>query len=720
MRKLSILTLIWCCAVLFNHNIFAQETGKKLLSFKDAAYQNPAIFPKRLSNITWRSDSKAYVEHKGTFFQQTHVGGKPEPYTLFNLDELNAVFKAHALDTLKRLPYIKKWEGDAFVVQQSDRVFKINMQSKSIETLNSWEGETDNKDFSQHYDLAFTRDNNLFVAQKGKTIQLTDDEKGIVNGQTVHRNEFGINKGTFWSPKGQYLAYYRKDERKVGDYPLVDIEQREAALQSIKYPMAGMQNEVVKLRVYNLKTQQTVEIQTGDSIDQYLTSVSWGPNEKYIYIGLLNRAQNHLAMNQYRVADGAFVKTLFEESAKTWVEPEYPLYFLPNTNERFVWLSERDGWMHAYLYNTQGQLIKQLTSGEWQINDILGFDKEGKRLFFSGTKESPLQKQIYSVALKNTKINKLSGAHGTHSAIFSPNKAFFIDTYASTDMAKAYELRTDKGKKVSTLLEDKDPLKDYNLGKMEMGTLTAKDGTPLYYRLIKPMDFDSTKTYPVFFYLYGGPHAQLVTDSWMGGASMFMQVMAQKGYVVFTIDNRGTPNRGFAFENAIHRQLGKLETQDQMVGVDFLLNLDYVDPDRLGIQGWSFGGFMTINMLLENPGVFKAGVAGGPVIDWKWYEIMYGERYMDTPEENPEGYKQSSLLNKAKNLQDHLLIIQGAMDGTVVWQHSQSMLRQCIKDGIQVDYFVYPKAEHNVHGIDRAHLLEKMYLYINQHVNAEK
>ena len=317
-------------------------------------------------------------------------------------------------------------------------------------------------------------------------------------------------------------------------------------------------------------------------------------------------------------------------------------------------------------------------------------------------------------------MKKLSGDHGTHHAIFSPNKNLFIDTYSSTDVAKVYELRSLKGKKIKELMRDIDPLKDYDLGEMSMGTLENEDGTELYYRLIKPADFDSTKKYPVFYYVYGGPHAQLVTDSWRGGASMFMQLMAQKGYVVFTMDNRGTPNRGFAFENTIHRKLGKNEVADQLVGVDYLLSLPYVDENRMGIQGWSFGGFMTINMILEEPGLFKAAVAGGPVIDWKYYEIMYGERYMDMPSENPEGYKSSSLLEKADKLQDHLLIIHGAVDPTVVWQNSLSFIQKEIELGNQVDYFIYPRSEHNVRGIHRAHLLEKMYLYLNQYLKGDE
>ena len=477
-----------------------------------------------------------------------------------------------------------------------------------------------------------------------------------------------------------------------------------------------MTNEVVRLGIYDLKTQEIIFLQTGDSIDHYLTNVCWGPDEEYIYVSILNRGQNHLWMNKYKAVDGSFVATLFEEQATTWVEPELPMQFLKNRNDQFIWFSERDGWMHMYIYNTKGQIVKQLTKGEWSVLNLIGFNESGSDVLFVATKESPIQKHIYSVNIKKGKVKKLSDEHGSHRAIFSPNQQYFIDSYSSTDVAKVYELRSSNGKLIKELLRDENPLKDYSIGEITVGTLENEDGTDLYYRLIKPADFDSSLKYPVFYYVYGGPHAQLVTDSWMGGANIFMQLMAQRGYVVFTIDNRGTPNRGFAFENAIHRKLGKNEMADQLIGLEYLLEQNYVDEDRLGIQGWSYGGFMTINMMLENPGLFKAGIAGGPVIDWKYYEIMYGERYMDQPNENPEGYKSANLNEKAKQLEDHLLIIHGAVDPTVVWQHSLTFIQKAIEENKPVDYFVYPRAEHNVGGKHRAHLLEKIYLYLEMYL----
>ena len=700
--------------LLLNTYTLAQE---QQLTFEDAVYYNKDILPARMFNISWMVDNQSFTYIKNEAVLSVSNTKINQVDTLFKLQDLNSILVSLDSLSLAKLPSITWTDTKTFTFINEHRLLQIDLKKKKVDILVSWNPQAVNNDFSINNDLAYTIDNNLYIASDTVQVVSEDSLAGIVNGQTVHRSEFGITKGTFWSPKGNYLAFYRKDQSMVKDFPLVDITSREAEVNNIKYPMAGMTNEVVTLGIYNLHNQQTTFVQTGDSIDQYLTSVSWGPEEEYIYIAILNRDQNHLWLNQYKVEDGSFVKTLFEEQSTTWVEPEYSLHFLKKRKDQFIWFSERDGWMHMYIYNTNGQFVRQLTQGEWEVNDFLGFDKSGETVFFTATKESPIQKHIYSVSIKGGKVKKLSNAHGTHKAIFNSDMSYFVDAYSSTDVAKVYELRNSKGKKIKELLRDENPLKDYALGELTLGTLENEDGIELYYRLIKPANFDTAQKYPVFYYVYGGPHAQLVTDSWMGGANLFMQLMAQKGYVVFTLDNRGTPNRGFAFENSIHRKLGENEMADQFVGVDFLLEQTYVDASRLGIQGWSYGGFMTISLMLEEPGLFKAGVAGGPVIDWKYYEIMYGERYMDTPEQNPKGYKNASLLLKAKNLEDHLLIIQGAIDPTVVWQNSLSFIQKAIEEKKQIDYFIYPRAQHNVRGIDRAHLLEKMYLYLDMYLH---
>jgi len=687
MKRLSFILLGGL--IVMASSLWAQD---KELTFEDAIYHNRSILPKRLSSLSWQSNSQNFSYKENGKIVLRSISDKAKADTILSLTDFADLVLGEDSLKLGRIPRFSWTKKNELTFNHQNKLLKFNTNTKVITEINAWEEGAENSQFSINNDMAYTFGNNLFIAKQGEKITVTKDSiDGIVNGQSVHRSEFGITNGIFWSPKGNALAFYRNDQTMVKDYPLVDITAREAEVNNIKYPMAGMTNEIVKLGIFNINTEETIFVQTGDSVDHYLTSITWGPEEEFIYITILNRDQNHIWLNKYNAADGSFVHTILEEESSTWVEPEYPLYFLKNKKDQFIWFSERSGWMHMYMYKTNGQPLEEvaLTQGDWMVNEFLGFDESGKNVFFSSTKESPIQKHIYSVNIKSKKVKKLTKEHGTHNAAFSPNMQYFIDSYSSTDVAKVYALRNIKGKEVYELLRDENPLEDYNLGEITLGTLENEDDIELHYRMIKPANFDTAVEYPVFYYVYGGPHAQLVTDSWMGGANMFMQLMAQKGYVVFTLDNRGTPNRGFAFENAIHRKLGKFEMEDQLTGVDFLLEQDFVDADRMGIQGWSYGGFMTTNLMLSNPGLFKAGVAGGPVIDWQYYEIMYGERYMDTPEQNPEGYKNANLLEKADLLENHLLIIHGAIDPTVVWQHSLAFVQQAIKDKKQVDYFVY-------------------------------
>ncbi len=502
----------------------------------------------------------------------------------------------------------------------------------------------------------------------------------------------------------------------VGDYPLVNIDTREAQVENIKYPMAGMTSEEVTLGVFDMKTYTTVFMKTGEPKDHYLTCVTWDPTEKFIYIAELNRDQNDLKLNKYNALTGDFVATLFEEKNDDYVEPLHPLYFLKNKPDEFIWFSQRDGYQHLYLYNTKGVLLKQITSGYWVVTDYLGTDDKERFVFFTATKDGPIQNNIYSVDLKTGNYQRISPDHGTHYGMVSHSGDYVIDIYSSTEIVREYDMLDAKGNIVQVLQENSDPLKDYDLGKTSVFTIKAEDGTDLYCSMITPADFDSTKKYPVFLYVYGGPHSQLVTDSWLGGAGLFLNYIAEQGYVVFTLDNHGTSNRGLAFEQAIFRNLGTLEVADQMKGVEYLKYLPFVDPARIGVNGWSYGGFMTLSLMLKNPGVFKAACAGGPVIDWKYYEVMYGERYMDTPESNPEGYKNASLLNYVDQLTGKVLIINGTMDKTVVWQNSLTFIKKCVDEGKQLDYFVYPDHEHNVRGKDRVHLYQKIADFFDENL----
>ena len=563
------------------------------------------------------------------------------------------------------------------------------------------------------------KEGNLYV--DGKLVA-EGDGYNIVLGESVHRNEFGINGGLFWSPKANKLAFYRMDQSMVQDYPLVNTKAREAETKPIKYPMAGMKSHEVTVGVYDAASEKVVYLDTRRDTtvherEMYLTNIAWSPDEKSIFIAKVNREQNHMWLEQYDATTGEFKKVLFEETNSRYVEPCEPMIFTPKGNQ-FLWFSMRDGYKHLYLYNIDGTLVKQLTKGEYEVEGFIQFDKNGLNAFIYANKDNLAGRDAYRVTLSNGSMIRLTNGTGTHSVVLNDKGNCYVDLFSSVNtplQATWNMVNVSKGivKQTSQpLFTAENPLKDYAMPEVKLGTIKAADGkTDLYYRLITPPDMEKGKKYPTLVYVYGGPHSQLVTDSWLGGGNLYFMFLAQQGYVVFTVDNRGTDNRGFEFESCTHRHLGEIEMADQMEGVKFLKSLPYVDENRMGVEGWSFGGFMTITMKLAHPEVFKVGCAGGPVIDWKWYEIMYGERYMDTPQENPEGYENNCLLNKAEDLEGRLLVIHGAEDNTVVWQHSLEFIERCINNFNQVDYFVYPHHEHNVLGRERLHLYQKMFQY---------
>ncbi len=691
----------------------------KLLTLEDITYQNPALFPARVSQLQWIGDTDSYAYAKKDAIYKVHAKRGSESL-LLDLDMLNSQMHHHGFDSLKRLPRLSFKDGSSCNFSAKGNYYSYNFKSNQLKKYNSLPKEAGTIELNEKTGwAAYTQDNNIYISESGEPIAITSDGSDtIVNGQTVHRNEFGIHKGLFWSPAGSKLAFYRKDESKVSDYPLVNVDARVASVENTKYAMAGMSSEEVTLGVYDLHSGNTVFMKTGEPKEQYLTSVTWGPKGQFIYIALLNRDQNHLKLNQYNANTGAYVKTLFEEKHPKYVEPENHLYFLPNNDDQFVWISERDGYNHLYLHSvSDGAQIKQLTSGDWVVTDMMGFyGKKDNLIYFRATKESPLQKNIYYINLDKEGIHRVSPEEGTHSGRVSKSGEFIIDIYSNFETSRVYQLVNNKAEQIRVIKKDTQPLKDYQLGDMQMIDLKAEDGTVLKARMLLPINFDKTKKYPAIIYVYGGPHAQLITNSWLGGAGLFLNYLAQQGYVVFTLDNRGSANRGRDFEQAIFRDLGHYEVDDQMVGVNYLKSLEFVDPERIGVDGWSYGGFMTISMLLKNPGVFKVGVAGGPVIDWQYYEIMYGERYMDKPQDNPEGYKSANLLNYVDQLDSKLMIIHGTMDPVVVWQHSLVFLKEAVAKDKLIDYIVYPGHEHNVRGKDRAHLYRKIVDYFNSNL----
>ena len=550
------------------------------------------------------------------------------------------------------------------------------------------------------------------------------DGPNLVYGEVVSRNEFGIEAGWYMSPDSSRVAFYRKDQARVTSFPLLDITSRTGTLRQIKYPMNGMDSEEVALGVYEFASGRTVYLQVDDfTAERYITNVSWSPDSRYIYAQILDRSQHHLKLNQYRADNGNFVRTLLTEDNEAWVEPLDPIRFLKGRTDLFIYRTDnRDGFRNLYLADTLGG-IRRLTAVD---ADVTYLDNDGRQVFYTSAEVSPVENHLYKIAvtpgknLKKTRLGKpvaLTPERGWHRVSLSPSCRWLIDRYSTTSAPTRILKRSTDGKVTETLFEGTDPLEGYASCQVELGTVPSADGScENYYRLIYPKDFDPSRKYPVILYVYGGPHSQMVQDNWLGNIRMWEMFMAQRGYLVYVQDNRGTQNRGAAFEKAINRRCGQEEMQDQMVGIRRLMALPYVDTGRIGVHGWSYGGFMTISLMVNYPEVFKVGVAGGPVIDWKWYEIMYGERYMDTPQTNPEGFALTSLVEKAPQLKGHLLICQGAVDNTVVWEHSLSFIQSCIESLVPVDYFPYPLAEHNVMGRHRIHLMDKVTRYFEDYL----
>ena len=668
--------------------------------------------------LTWWGEKLVQTDVEECYTIDTKTGKKTK---LFTLDEVNTwagsndeTYVRHLMNATFPYP-----DQPLVMLGNMKAVILLDFNAKKIVWQDSIAGQ-------QAYDwnatsraTAWVENDQLYVVDgQGKKHQLsTDGSREIVYGQSVHRNEFGIRKGTFWSPDGQRLAFYRMDQSMVTDYPQVNVFPRSATYEPDKYPMAGMTSHKVTVGVFDLKSGKTVYLQAGDPTDRYFTNIAWSPDSKTVYMFELNRKQNDCRLVSYDATSGAKIAELNRETSPKYVEPQNPIVFLPWDAQKFLMQSEKDGYNHLYLMDKSGKQLKQLTKGEWVVMEVLGFNQKDKTVIIASNELNPLQRNIWAVSIATGKRTLLDNGKGVHRASISATGALMTDQRQEPTVPNVIELNNTHKPSPITLLKASDPWKEYQQPIYENGSIKAADGTTdLYYRMVKPHDFDATKKYPTVVYVYGGPHAHNVDASWHWASRSWETYMAQKGYIVFILDNRGSENRGRDFEQATWHQLGQVEMQDQMKGVDYLRTLPYIDMNRLGVHGWSFGGFMTISLMTNYPDVFKVAVAGGPVIDWKWYEVMYGERYMGTPQDNPEGYAKSSLIDKAKNLKGKLQIITGYNDNTVVPQHCLSFLDACVKAGTQPDFFAYPGEEHNMMGHASVHLHKRITQYFEDYL----
>lgn len=699
---------------------FAQN---KQLTMQDAmSNARTVLAPENLSQIQFIYGTEDYVYAKRVGNVPVWLSGNAktkEDQQFLTLSLLNQKLRAAQQDTLKMLPIIQFNQGANWILNLNGSKVALNPVKNTVEVLvdKSLMGMANVEESKAGY-VAYLDNFNLFVAKGADKKQVTTDgSKDIVYASSVHREEFGISKGIFWSNSGKLLAFYRMDQSMVTDYPIIDWTTRPAHNVNIKYPMAGDKSHQVTVGVYNAETKSVVYLKTGEPVEQYLTNIAWSPDNKYVYIAVLNRGQNHMKLNQYDAVTGDLVKTLFEEKDEKYVEPLVPMLFLKNDPSKFIWQSNRDGWNHLYLYSSTGKLLKQLTKGPWEVLDVKDFDAKGDQLFYVSTEESPITRNLYVLNVKSGKTRRITQGFAVHNAQVSTSGNTVIDSYSTPKDPRVIQLVETATLKTKVLLKAANPLAAYVTENSSIFTIKSKSGDDLYMNLYKPVNYDATKKYPVVVYWYGGPHAQLITNSWNGGAGDYWsRYMAQNGYVVLTVDVRGSDNRGKAFEQSMFRHAGDVQMEDMMSAVDYLKSQPYVDSANMGLFGWSFGGFATTDFMLTHPGGFKAAVAGGPVINWQFYEIMYTERYMDTPQENPEGYAATYLSNKVDQLKGKLMLIHGQQDPVVVQQHSVDFVKHAVDKGVQVDYMIYPGHEHNVMGKDRVHLYQKVTDYFNQNL----
>jgi len=705
MNKFSFLALLFFITI----SSFGQT--KKITLEEGVLQQNQKFRADKLTGFKWIPNTNRYVYYTDSFTKMMSASTVDANATeLITLAEINSALGIK----LKSFAGIEWMDSNALLVTANGKYFVYMTAPKTGTMMYETSKNSENKTFDKkRRHLAFTEKNNLYFYNVDREIISVTNEtnEAVVSGQFFARSEFGISNGIFWSPKSTYLAFYQKDQTEVADYPLLDITETPGTLVNIKYPMIGQKSEKPRVGIYNLASQKTVYISPRGNQDDYLTNLSWTPDEKYVLIAELNRGQNDMSLNVYDAQTGTFVRTILTEKNEKWVEPEHPAYFPSDNSSNFVWISEKDGFNNLYYYSIEGKLIKKLTQNKFPTREIIKSNAAGTEIYFKATGDNPTNMLVYKVDLKG-KQTLITKDQGVHTVSISNDGNWFFDEY-SNHAAPSKSLVYNKNLKSKTLLESKNKYEGYEIGTSEIKTIKSADGTTdLYTRLIKPSHFDPNKKYPVLVYVYGGPHAQMITNSYLDGANLWMYWMAEQGYLVFTVDNRGSDNRGFAFESVVHGRLGVSEIDDQMKGVDYLKSLPYVDGNRLAVHGWSYGGFMTTSLLLRKPDVFKVGVAGGPVTDWKYYEIMYGERYMDTPAENQKGFDEANTLNYVKDLKGKLLLIHGTSDDVVVMQNNFALIKKFIEVEKQVDFFAYPMHKHNVLGKDRVHLMTKVLNYV--------
>ncbi|HET8865081.1 MAG TPA: S9 family peptidase [Gracilimonas sp.] len=567
---------------------------------------------------------------------------------------------------------------------------------------------------------AFVQDNNLFWVDltTGKETQITNDGEfnKIINGASdwVYEEEFGFAKAWFWSPNGDKIAFYKFNEERVKEFFMTEWGEIYPEAVKFKYPKAGEENSIVSIHVYDLDSGETVTMDVGEETDQYIPRVNWTRDNNILAISRMNRLQNRQEL-LFADASTGTTEVIISEESDTWIDVHDNLYFLQN-GKQFITTSEKDGYNHIYLYSMEGEELQQVTEGEWDVTNFIGHDERNYRLYFVSTEESPLQRHLYSARVDGERKRKLTEGEGWHTINMSGDFKYFIGSWGDYNKPTEVALYGQEGRKIRTLEANSDlsqTLEEYSFIEKEFMTLDV-NGSALNAYMIKPAGFDSTQQYPVLMYVYGGPGSQTVTRNFESGIRpMWHQFLANQGYIIVSVDNRGTGGRGSDFKKQVYKKLGQLETADQIEAAKIIADLPYVDEDRIGIWGWSYGGYMSSLVLAEGSDVISTAIAIAPVTDWRFYDTIYTERFMQTPRQNPEGYDNGSPLKKASQIEGNYLIVHGTGDDNVHYQNTIGMIDALVAADVDFETMIYPNRNHGIYGGNtRRHLYRLMTNFI--------
>jgi dipeptidyl-peptidase-4 len=719
-------SLVRIIVFLFISSICAYSGGKEL-TIEDI-FSSQKFASKSIRSIQWMKDGKTYsfletdTSTKSTGVFQFNIKDKTKKMivsgTMLKLNEGDPAFRFTSYQWSpdeKQILFVSAPPDKQYLsrLTPAGNYFIYDIASKKFSKIT----DVSTPQYNQKYSpdgkkIGYVRENNIYIYDlvSSKEIQLTTDgSEHIINGKFdwVYEEEFGISDGWSWSPDGSKIAYWHLDENRVPEYTMTEWDSTHLNLIKMRYPKPGDANSIVNIGVLDVTTGKTEWIDLGANDDIYIPRIQWTADENLLSFQRLNREQNQIELLMYDVAKKS-AKIVLTEKSDTWLDVNGDLRFLKNG--QFTWGSDKDGYNHLYLYKNDGTLINQITKGDWEVDAFYGVDEKNGLVYFTSSESSPIDRQIYSIKLDGSKKKRLSTKSGTNSANFSPTFENYIGYYNNSSAPSKITMMKNNGTELYSIEENEIlSLKEFSLAKTSFFTFKTSDNVLLYASLLKPSNFDSTKKYPVLVFTYGGPGSQVVRDSWGGSSYLWYSMLADKGYLIFMVDNRGTGARGAAFKKLTYKNLGKWEVNDQIEGAKYLSSLSYVDKERIGIWGWSYGGYMAALTILKGADYFKTAVAVAPVTNWKFYDNIYTERFMGTPENNPAGYKESSPLSYASRLKGKFLLIHGTSDDNVHFQNAVTLTSALQQANKQFETMYYPNKNHGIGGgTTRIHLYSLM------------